>query len=77
MKNPEKTRSKNRSRNLCEKVRMRGWRCYAADPQEHLQFNKIPTEGTYINKINTKRRYPTCKKPTEGDNNLQKYETDD
>ena len=56
---------------------MRGWRCYAADPQEHLQFNKIPTEGTYINKINTKRRYPTCKKPTKGDNNLQKYETDD
>ena len=56
---------------------MRGWGAYAADAQEHLQFNKIPTEGTYINKINTKRRYPTCKKPTEGDNNLQKYETDD
>ena len=40
---------------------MRGWRCYAADPQEHLQFNKIPTEGTYINKINkinTKGREP-------------------
>ena len=75
MKIPEKTRSKNRSRNLCEKVRMGGKGAHAASPQEHLQFNKIPTEGTYINKINTKRRYPTCKKPTEGDNNLQKSTT--
>ena len=55
---------------------MRGRRCHAADPQEHLQFNKIPTEGTYINRINTKRMYPTCKKPTEGTNNLEKYQKD-
>ena len=26
--------------------------------QEHLQFNKIPTEGTYINRINTKKNVP-------------------
>ena len=32
---------------------------------------------TYINRINTKRRCPTCKKSKEGTNNLQKYQTDD
>ena len=56
---------------------MRGRRCHAADPQEHIQFNKTPQEEAYINRTKTKRKYPTCKKPTEGTNNLQKYQTDD
>ena len=42
-----------------------------------IQFNKTPPEVTYINRTNTKRKYPTCKKPKEGANNLQKYQTDD
>ena len=46
-------------------------------PTEHLQFNKTPPEVTYINRINTKTRCPTCKKSKEGANNLQKYQTDD
>ena len=56
MKNPEKTRSKNRSRNLCEKVKTGGDGFYAADPQEHLQFNKIPTE--FLRKVKKKGREP-------------------
>ena len=77
MKNPEKTRSKNRSRNLCEKVRMGGDRCSRRGPPGTLQFNKTPPEETYINRKKTKRRCPTCKKSKEGTNNLQKYQTDD
>ena len=46
-------------------------------PTEHLQFNKTPPEVTYINRMKTKRRCPTCKKSKEGTNNLQKYQTDD
>ena len=47
------------------------------DHPEQLQINKIPTEGTYINRKKTKRRWPTCKKQTEEDNNLHKHQTDD
>ena len=61
-------KNSNRWRNVCQKVRMRGWRCYAADPQDHVQFNKIPTEGTDINRTN-RDKYKTIRKK-----NLHKME---
>ena len=68
--------SKNRPKIDAKKVRFfdanPGPRGTLPKPTEHLQFNKTPPEVTYINRTNTKRKYPTCKKPTEGTNNLQK-----